>query len=61
MIEMYSCACLNCDYRTLSELTIGNAQSAAEMHIMLSGLHTVKIVHSNGNQVMTYSNKDRKE
>lgn len=58
MAEMYSCACLNCDYRTAADMTIGTAQAAAEMHIMLKGIHIVKIVHRAGNQVMSYTNEN---
>jgi hypothetical protein len=54
---LYSCACLNCDYRTATDMPIGIAERAAEMHIMLQGIHKVKIINEQGIQVESYTNE----
>lgn len=54
---LYSCACLNCTYRTSTDMPIGIAERAAEMHIMLPGIHKVKIINEQGIQVESYTNE----
>lgn len=53
---LYKCACLNCNYRTALDLTIGTAEAAARLHILSPGIHTVKVINQWGTQVQQYSN-----
>jgi hypothetical protein len=38
-------------------MPIGIAERAAEMHIMLPGIHKVKIINEQGIQVESYTNE----